>query len=130
MLTLFAANPVNANDTALNGIPSLDRDLVSDFSELWVHGNDGRIEPMSTLNNEIVRKLTRKSTFEGKSADEVVLSMNLFPEFWRTVPMIKMEKEVASKLGITQKYASLLDFFDEEGQYRILDAVQEAYNIV
>lgn len=128
LLFMALTTPAQANDALLNGIPPLHQDLVSDFSELWVHGSDGRIEPMSTLNNEILRKLTRKSSFEGKSADEVVLSMNLFPEFWRTVPMIKMEKAVADKLGTTEKWASVLDFFDEQGQYRILEDVQTAYN--
>lgn len=127
LLFMMLASPAHANDATLNGIPALDQDLVSDFSELWVHGNDGRIEPMSTVDHEILRKLTRKSSFEGKSADEVVLSMNLFPELWRTVPMIKLDKTVAEKLGTTEKWASVVDFFDEKGQYRILQEVQAAY---
>lgn len=129
MVVLFSlfANPANADEAALNGIPRLAPELVSDFSELWVHGRDGRIEPMSTLNSELVRKLARQSGFEGRSADEVVLSMNLYPEFWRSVPLIKIEKAVADKLGITAKYATALDFFDEQGQYRILAEVQDAY---
>ncbi|PTN04333.1 c-type cytochrome biogenesis protein CcsB [Mangrovibacterium marinum] len=128
LFLLTLPNPVQANDAVLNAIPNLDQDLVSDFSELWVHGRDGRIEPMSTLNNEILRKLTRKASFEGKTADELVLSMNLFPELWRTVPLIKLEKAAAAKLGMTEKRASVLDFFDEQGQYRILEEVQAAYN--
>jgi cytochrome c-type biogenesis protein CcsB len=128
LLLLLLVSPAHAGEVPLNGIPSLDPGLVSDFSKLWVHGRDGRIEPMATLNNEILRKLTRKSSFEGKSADEVVLSMNLFPEFWQTVPMIKLEKEVASALGTKEKRASVADFFDEQGQYRILKEVQLAYN--
>ncbi|WP_163708613.1 c-type cytochrome biogenesis protein CcsB [Mangrovibacterium lignilyticum] len=127
LLGIFAGTPAMANDATLNGIPALDQDLVSDFSELWVHGHDGRIEPMSTLNNEILRKLSRKSSFEGKSPDEVVLSMNLYPEFWRTVPIIKVESEVGAQLGIAGKYATVVDFFDENGQYRILNEVQAAY---
>ena len=110
------------------GLPVLDKELVGDFSRLWVHGHDGRIEPMSTLSNEILRKISRRSSFEGRSADEVVLSMNLYPELWRTVPLIKVEKGVAGVLGISGKYASVLDFFDANGQYRMLEHVQRAYN--
>ena len=128
VLLMFAASPARADNATLNGLPGLDKDLVSDFSELWVHGNDGRIEPMSTLNNEILRKLTRKSSFEGKSADEVVLSMNLYPDFWRTIPIVKVEKAVGDQLGIANKFATVVDFFDDGGHYRILDQVQAAYN--
>ena len=124
---LTVAGTATASTTSLSGIPALDRDVVSDFSELWVHGRDGRIEPMSTVAGEILRKVSRKSSFEGKSPDEVVLSMNLFPEFWRTVPLVKIEKDIAAQLGITTNYASLFDFFDHEGKYRILDEVQAAY---
>lgn len=120
--------PAKANDAAIAGIPSLDPQLVQEFSELWVHGSDGRIEPMSTMSSEILRKVARKSSFYGMSSDEVVLSMNLYPELWQTVPMIKVAKDIASELGINDTYASALDFFDANGQYKILDAVQAAYN--
>ncbi|MCW0483445.1 c-type cytochrome biogenesis protein CcsB [Gaoshiqia sediminis] len=125
-LLLFSGQ-AGATDADLAGIPALEKELVSDFSELWVHGRDGRIEPMSTLSNELLRKVARKSTFQGKPADEVVLSMNLYPELWRTVPLIKVEKGVANLLGIQGKYAAAVDFFDANGQYRMLEPVQKAY---
>ena len=117
-----------ANDAATAGIPSIDSQLVDEFSELWVHGRDGRIEPMSTLSSEVLRKVSRKSSFNGKSPDEVVLSMHLYPELWQTVPMVKVDKQVAEKLGTMDARVTVLDFFDESGQYRILEEVQAAYN--
>lgn len=119
---------VKGNDAAVAGIPSLDKLLVADFEELWVHGRDGRIEPMSTLTGEILRKVSRKSSYYGKSPSEVVLSMNLYPELWRTVPMIKVEKQVAARLGVPGDYAAAIDFFDQEGQYKLLQEVQAAYS--
>lgn len=128
LLLLAIPATVSANDATLNGIPRLAPELVSDFSELWVHSRDGRIEPMSTLNGELLRKITHKSTFEGLNSDEVVLSMNLYPGVWRSVPLIRLEKAVAAKLGISGSYATALDFFDAQGQYKILNEVQEAYS--
>jgi cytochrome c-type biogenesis protein CcsB len=127
VLMMIPAVNARGNEAAVAGIPSLDKELVADFEELWVHGNDGRIEPMSTLSGEILRKVSRKSSFYGKSPAEVVLSMNLYPELWRTVPMIRVEKQVADLLGVRGDYAAAIDFFDREGRYKLLQDVQAAY---
>lgn len=128
VVLMLAAGNVRGNEAAVAGIPSLDKRLVADFEELWVHGRDGRIEPMSTLTGEILRKISRKSSYYGKSPAEVVLSMHLYPELWRTVPMIKVEKQVAARLGIAGNYATAADFFDQEGHYKLLQQVQTAYS--
>ncbi|MEL7588266.1 MAG: c-type cytochrome biogenesis protein CcsB [Prolixibacteraceae bacterium] len=126
-ILFMTAGPAKGNEAAVAGIPELDKELVADFEELWVHGRDGRIEPMSTLTGEILRKVSRKSAFYGKSPSEVVLSMHLYPDLWRTVPMIKVEKEVGAKLGIAGDYAAAVDFFDQESHYKLLSEVQAAY---
>lgn len=123
---LLLGSPARSNDNETI-IPPLDDQLVEDFSQLWVHGQDGRIEPMSTLSSEILRKLHQKSTFNGMSADEVVLSMNLHPEHWRSVPFIKIDKEIASSLNIRTEYAKVIDLFDSEGHYLITDQVKAAF---
>ena len=125
-VALFGGS-VQANVGSTAGIPSLEKQLVADFSELWVHGRDGRIEPMSTLSNEILRKLCRKSTLNGMSSDEVVLSMKLYPDLWKTVSFLKIDKKIAPTLGINGKYASATEIFDANGQYRIADQVKAAY---
>ena len=127
-LFMLLPGPSRANDAVIAGIPSLDKQLVKDFSELWVHGNDGRIEPVSTLASEILRKVSRRSSFYGRSPEEVVLSMNLYPELWHTVPMIKVEKDIGAQLGVQGKYASAIDFFDADGKYKLMQQVQAAYS--
>lgn len=124
---LFIGNNGITQNINTTVIPPLDEQLVEDFSELWVHGRDGRIEPMSTLSSEILRKLSRKSSLNGMSPDEVVLSMNLYPERWKSVPFIKIDKQIAASLGVYQKYARIIDLFDESGQYRITDQVKAAF---
>jgi cytochrome c-type biogenesis protein CcsB len=125
---MLTSGGVSGNEAAVAGIPSLDKQLVGDFEELWVHGRDGRIEPMSTLAGEILRKVSRKSSYFDKSPSEVILSMNLYPELWRTVPLIRVEKEVTSRLGVAGEYAAAIDFFDQQGQYKLLQEVQAAYS--
>ena len=124
---LLFGGPVQAQNVNNSVIPPLDNDLVHDFSELWVHKENGRIEPMNTLSSEILRKLSRKSSLNGMSADEVVLSMNLLPDRWKMVPFLKIDSKVAEALGITQKQAMVMDLFDQNGQYRIADKVKAAF---
>ncbi len=118
----------NAQGRAVGTIPEIDNEVVTGFSELWVQGVDGRIEPMSTLSSEIVRKVSRKSSLYGKSPDEVVLSMMTYPDIWRTLPVIRVSnKTLASQLGINGKYISIQQLFDAQGNYRISEQVRAAY---
>lgn len=110
------------------GIPDINDETVELFSRLWVLGVDGRIEPLSTLNSEIVRKVSGKSSLYGKSADEVVLSMMTHPEIWRTLPIIKVSDEVlATQLGANRKYITIEQIFDAQGNYKIAENVRLAY---
>ena len=109
-------------------IPSVDQRIVDEFSKVWVQGVDGRIEPVSTLNSEIVRKLTHKASIYGKSPDEVVLSMMTHPEIWRTMPMVLVgEEALAQQLGVQGKFISVESLFDAQGNYLIMEPVRAAY---
>ena len=109
-------------------IPDINDATVEEFSKLWVQGVDGRIEPISTLTSEIVRKISGKSTLYGFSPDEVVLSMMTYPEIWRTLPIIKISEEpLAMQLGANGKYITIEQIFDAQGNYAIADKVQAAY---
>jgi len=118
-----------AQGGASAGIPGIDKRVIKKFSELWVQGVDGRIEPVSTLNSEIIRKISRKSSLYGMSPDKVVLSMMAYPEIWRTLPIIRVSnKTLISEFGIRGKYISVRQLFNDEGNYRIAEDVRAAYS--
>jgi cytochrome c-type biogenesis protein CcsB len=118
----------SAQSGAGAGIPDISDETVNLFSRLWVLGVDGRIEPLSTLNSEIVRKVSGKSALYGKSADEVVLSMMTQPDIWQTLPIIKVaDKTLAAELGANGKYVTIQQLFDAQGHYRISENVRKAY---
>jgi cytochrome c-type biogenesis protein CcsB len=117
-----------AQTDSLKAIPDIDKQVVSDFNRLWVQGVDGRIEPMSTLSSEILRKISGKSVFQGKSAAEIMLSMMVAPKKWQTVRMVKVKnKSLADVLGAKNKYISIYSLFDEQGHYKISNSVRSAY---
>jgi len=109
-------------------IPDIQDNTVEAFSRLWIQGVDGRIEPASTLNSEIVRKLTHKSNMFGLSPDEMILSMMTHPEIWHNVPMILVGDEMLGQiLGANGKFITVHQIFDEQGKYKIIDNVRAAY---
>jgi len=132
LVLLFAIGGLTVSSFAQTGIgtaiPDIDDQLVKEFSQLWVQGVDGRIEPISTLSSEIVRKVSRKSSLYGKSADEVILSMMVYPEIWRTLPIIRIsDKTLGMELGVNGKYITIQQLFDAQGNYKISEAVRAAY---
>lgn len=119
----------NAQTGVGAGIPDIDDQVVKSFSELWVQGIDGRIEPVSTLSSEIVRKITHRATFFGLSPDEMVLSMMAHPEIWRSLPFILVsDKTLAAEFGASGKFVTIQQMFDAQGNYRIAEQVRAAYN--
>lgn len=83
---------------------------------LW----NGRVAPMNTAATEICRKLCGSVRPGGAAPEQVVASMILYPEEWRSQHIIKVEsRRLADSLGITGGYAALNDLFDTLGNYRL-----------
>jgi cytochrome c-type biogenesis protein CcsB len=93
---------------------------ATQFGKLVVQDNKGRMKPMNTLNSEFMRKIAGKEKFSGLSADQVVLSMAVFPEYWSTLPMITVREESARELvGAVGKQLAFSNLFDENENYKL-----------
>ena len=49
------------------------------------------MKPLSTLNLEIIQKLSGKSTLFGMNADQLVLGMLSRPDIWSELKVIKIK---------------------------------------
>jgi cytochrome c-type biogenesis protein CcsB len=129
LLLVMNVGQASANSSEVDAIPRIDQTLIKDFSELWIQGSEGRIEPVSTLASEILRKVSRQSVFEGRSPEEVMLGLQLYPELWRTVSLVKVaDNQLMGILGVTESRVPLTSFFDENGKYKLIDKVKAAYS--
>lgn len=101
------------------------------FGRILVQDHSGRIEPINTLASEVLRKIARKTSWEGLTPEQVILGMMTDPEHWQTVPFIKVSHpEVRKLLGVTTKRLSfnqIVDFSLEEDAYKIERYVKEAH---
>ena len=70
-----------------------------------------------------MRKISRKESWDGLTADQVVLGMFVNKQDWYGVKLIKLgkHKDVQKLLNVSGDYASYKDFFLETGEYKIRD---------
>ncbi|PKP13570.1 MAG: cytochrome C biogenesis protein [Bacteroidetes bacterium HGW-Bacteroidetes-3] len=101
------------------------------FSRVIIQDAGGRMKPVDTYASELLRKVSKSDTYKGMNATQVFLSIQQNPRFWFQVPIIYIEAgntKLRDILGVPheQKYASLANFFDEKGNYKMGEIQQEA----
>jgi cytochrome c-type biogenesis protein CcsB len=107
--------------------PTPGKEQATEFGKLWVQGKEGRFKPMNTLSNEVMRKVVKKSKLDGKSADQVMLGMIVYPDMWKQAPLFEVEHpELHQMLGFKGSYVSFNDFI-RDGRYLLSEVVNEAY---
>ena len=98
------------------------------FGRLVTQSGMGRMKPVDSLNEEILNKLTRKSSFLGMNANQVVLGMMSRPEIWRNIKMLKIKTPKLKKvLGVepSRTHIAFGEIFDEKGGYRLKDYINK-----
>lgn len=120
---------LQANSTFAANEKASKAKVVDAFSEVLVQDNQGRVEPVNTLASDLLRKISRKSKWDGMSATEVFLDMNANPAKWKNIPMIKVaNNELMKMLGYSGGFVTFAQMFDGAGNYRLNNLVEEAYN--
>ncbi len=110
---------------------NLDKNHVKEFNSLLVQSRKGRVEPVSTIASEILRKVAKKTSWHGMNPTEVFLDMQANPEKWKNVPIIKISNsDIRKMVGASGKYATFNQIVAprEMGGYKLLQSVQQAYN--
>ncbi|MFI3259773.1 MAG: cytochrome c biogenesis protein CcsA [Rikenellaceae bacterium] len=125
LLAMLFAAPFSAEAAT----PSVPADVANQFGRLQVQSPTGRMEPVNTYSEQLLRKLTRSNSYKGLSSDQVLLGILSFPLEWSTEPMLSTSNEEAQGLiGIKGESFSLSRLFNTQGDYKLLDRVAESYN--
>ena len=106
-------------------------DHADKFSKLVVQDFKGRMKPVHTLSRELMRKLARKESLFGLTADQILLSMFVNKQEWYDAGIIKLgkHKDIHEKLGVPGDYASYADFFLTNGNYKLQEEVRRVYGL-
>ena len=103
------------------------------FSEMVIQDYSGRMMPMHTYASEMLRKLSKSDVYEDFDADQVFLSIQESPMLWYNVPVIYLKPRKADSirgiigLDYSENYASLLDFFTEDGRNKLGPYIEESF---
>ena len=102
------------------------------FGKLLILGHDGRVKPVNTYALEALRKVYKKDTYKGLSAEQVLLSAQLDPAHWSQEYIIKIVfptavgSKVLNDLKAKDKLTSLNNFLPE-GNYYLEEKVAESF---
>jgi len=108
-------------------LPIINYEHADKFGHLQVQTSQGRIEPINTLSNELLRKLSKRSTYKDLSSDQVFLSMMIAPAKWAKEPLIKItHPELIKMFNAKDKHIALADVFDKNDRYKIQELVKTA----
>ena len=142
-LTLFGLNVGFAQNHLFEGRSKINFDSLvkadafpqeqaEKFGALIIQDLGGRMKPANTFSSELLRKVSKSDTYEGLNSDQVLLSILNGPAIWYNIPIIYLKRgndsiRAITGVGENDKYAPLISFFDQEGNYKIATQLEEAY---
>ena len=98
------------------------------FGSLSIQAENGRMLPVNTFSSEILRKLHKESKFKSLNSDQFLLSLLTMPDIWMYIPFIvNLNDELADFYNLTPKVCAYIEVFDENGEYRLQEKLEEAY---
>jgi cytochrome c-type biogenesis protein CcsB len=126
LIFLFGAQEVNSQDIDKN---HYDREHSKAFGELLIQDQSGRIKPINTLSNDLLRKISRKEKWENFNSTQVFLGMISNPNYWKGVKMIKVgHADLIKRLGLEGNYVSFNDLVNPQiGVYKLKQEVEKAF---
>jgi cytochrome c-type biogenesis protein CcsB len=102
------------------------------FGRLVIQDDGGRMKPINTFSSELLRKVSKRETYEGMNSDQVFISMSQFPTAWFELPLIYIKTgndSIRKIIGVNpeDKYVTFRSLFDAKGNYKLGSYLEDAY---
>jgi len=114
---------ISVDEKVKDIISKYDKDHAQKFGHLVIQDHQGRMKPIDTLAQEVVSKLSGKSSILGLTHDQIILGMTTKPDIYQEIAMIKIgHPKIALMLGLPEdtKFAKFSDFFTKkENNYKL-----------
>ena len=132
ILLFFLLGPIFA-EAQNNGTKCIVKDIpaeqIDELGTLLVQGHSGRFQPFNSISSQVVRKFSRKVTFNGLNTDQILLGMMMNPDYWVKQDLIKvLNDKLKGIIGNDASRARFVDFFEPTtGGYKLAKYVDAAY---
>jgi len=107
------------------------KEHAAKFGGIVIQDERGRMKPVNTFSSELLRKLSKKDTYEGLTADQIFVSMVENPFIWYSVPIIDIDwknDSIRRILGVpkSERKVSLIDLVEPDGSYKLDPYLEKA----
>lgn len=93
------------------------KEQSNEFARVLVLEFDGRIVPVHTLCDELLRKIYRGNTYKGHNAVQTIMSMHMYPVYWMDQEIIQIPAAVRDKYHLGS-YASFRELSTEQFDFK------------
>lgn len=114
---LIVSSLFSLNAQESDSVPVIPLSHTNNFGNILVRDYQGRTKPISTLVSDMLRKISKKDEFKGQNASQVFLGAMAFPDKWDDVKLIYAGTNIKESLGLTDKYASLIECYKGGGTF-------------
>lgn len=99
------------------------------FGSLPIQSSNGRMMPVNTFSSEILRKISKTERIGQFNSDQFLISLLAMPDMWMRIPFIvSTNDELASHYNLTKEACAYIEMFDEKGQYKLQERLEQAYS--
>ncbi|MEY4288345.1 MAG: hypothetical protein RLZZ30_433 [Bacteroidota bacterium] len=85
------------------------------LASLLVQDYEGRISPMHTLCDQLLRKIHRANTYKNYNAVQTIMSIQMYPQYWMTQKIVQVPSNLREPLKLGE-YASIMELIDPQTQ--------------
>ncbi len=98
-------------------------------ASLLVQDANGRIIPLHTMCDQILRKLYRDNSYEGYNAVQTVFSMHMYPDHWmeQDIIYVSSKSNLRERLELDGTHTSYNSLTDSNGDFIYLDEYRKAH---
>lgn len=91
-----------------------------ELASLLIQDYEGRIVPMHTLCDQLLRKIHRGNKYNDYNAVQTIMSMHMYPDHWMDEKVIQVPSNLREKLGLTEEFASYKQLAGNDGQFKLM----------
>jgi ABC-type transport system involved in cytochrome c biogenesis permease subunit len=85
------------------------------LASLLVQDYEGRISPMHTLCDQLLRKINRSNHYKEYNAVQTIMSIQMYPQYWINQKIVQVPSNLRAPLKLGE-YASVMELVDQKTQ--------------